>query len=393
MRLLVLLRRPQVVRLLVTALLGRIPAAAAALAISLVLRDAGFSFSQVGVVVGAFGVSMAVGGPLLGRIVDHRGQFAVLTLSSAASSVGLVTIALAPTHLAPVLIGAAVAGVAAPPLEACLRALWPRLVREDEMDQALSLDAAAQELVFIASPLIVTASVAIADPALALWLLAGLSVAGTLVFALTPSSRTWVPVREEKHWLGPLTSGGFLGLLSALLFSGAAIGAVTLFFISYAENHPVTGGAGLLLALNGAGALLGALTYGSVTWRLPLRDRLAFTTASMAAVYWLLTVTPGPSWMLALSAATGVFLAPTLAASFSLVSQVIPGGVITEAFAWIITVFTVGSALGSFSAGFAMAYGLAAVGAVAAVAATLSAVVVLVGRSLWTPASRVLVAP
>jgi predicted MFS family arabinose efflux permease len=208
-------------------------------------------------------------------------------------------------------------------------------------------------------------------------------MAGTLVFALTPPSRCWVPLGGSRHWLGPLQSNGLLGLLAALLFSGGSIGALNLFVVSYAERYQIPGGAGLCLALNAVGALIGALAYGSVSWRMSLRSRLGLTTVSMAVAYWCLTLTPEPSWMAGLMVMTGIFLAPTLAVGFSLVTQVSPQGSVTEAFAWLVTTFTVGSALGSLCAGAVISGGLGRAATVAAVAATCSAAVACGGRALW----------
>jgi hypothetical protein len=45
--------------------------------------------------------------------------------------------------------GAFLAGFGAPPLEACLRALWPDLLREHLVQSGYALDVASQELIFV----------------------------------------------------------------------------------------------------------------------------------------------------------------------------------------------------------------------------------------------------
>ncbi|MFJ5302755.1 hypothetical protein [Streptomyces sp. NPDC088350] len=67
----------------------------------------------------------AIGGPLLGRLVDRTGRPRVLVGSAVVSGAGYALLALAPGSLYGTLAGAVVAGAAAPPLEPCLRALWP----------------------------------------------------------------------------------------------------------------------------------------------------------------------------------------------------------------------------------------------------------------------------
>jgi predicted MFS family arabinose efflux permease len=383
---LTIVRRPHVARLLLAAIVGRIPSAIGALAIGLVLRREGWSYDGVGLVLGIFAVGLAVGGPALGRLVDRRGQAKVLAGSAVMSGLGFLLVALPPASTGAVLGGAAVAGLATPPLEPCLRALWRGLVRADELDAALGLDACAQELIFIIGPLLVVACAATGDPAVALWLAAALDVAGTVLFLTAPPSHGWRPVPRPPHWLGPLRSAGLVVLLVGLVGSGAAIGALNLVTLAYAESHRVSGGAGVLLALNAAGGLLGAVAYGSIRWRLAPPQRLLLLTAGMAVAYWSLVSIPGTLWMAALMVLTGLFLAPVLAVAFAMVGTLSRPENVTEAFAWLVTLFTVGAALGSPVAGWALNNGIGAGAAVAAGGATTAVAIALGGQRAWSRA-------
>jgi MFS family permease len=51
--------------------------------------------------------------------------------------------------------------------------------------------------------------------------------------------------------------------------------------------------------------------------------------------------------MAALMAPAGFFLAPMLAATFSLIGHLAPPGTVTEAFAWLATLFTAGESVGA----------------------------------------------
>src|SRR5690349_12216904 len=102
------------------------------------------SFSAAGVVAGVLAVALGVGGPLLGRVTDRRGQTAVLLCGACVSGAALVALALLP-HGAPVPLMAAlaaVAGLAEPPVGACFRALLPGLVDGDAARAAYAADAA-----------------------------------------------------------------------------------------------------------------------------------------------------------------------------------------------------------------------------------------------------------
>ena len=102
-----LLRVPGFTRLFLASMAGRLPASALGLVLILHVRGLTGSFAAGGAVAGAYALANGVTGPLLGRLVDRRGQGAVLVPAALASSAAIVAIALLP-H------GAAVAPAVAP---------------------------------------------------------------------------------------------------------------------------------------------------------------------------------------------------------------------------------------------------------------------------------------
>ncbi|GLW11694.1 MFS transporter [Microtetraspora sp. NBRC 13810] len=384
----VVLRRPYVGRLLGASLVGRLPAAMAALAIALTLRQAGADYAIVGLVTGTFAVAQAVAGPLLGRCVDRLGQPRVLTVSAIVAAGGYTVLALAPHSTAHALLGAVVAGAATPPLEPCLRALWPRLVEPRELESAYSLDAGAQELLFIAGPLAVTGIAAAGSPRTALWVSAALGLVGALVMSTSKPSRSWTPAARTPHWLGALRSPALLLLIVALCGAGWAVGSFNVFSVAYADSHHVPGGAGTLLALSATGALAGALcygTYGVRHWRAAPELKATLLASGMAASYWLVALVPGPIGMAVVAVLTGVFFAPLLSVSFGMVGDLAPEGTVTEAFSWLVTLVGAGIAGGSAAGGSLLLHGGPAVAAVAgACGVTAGAALLLAGRRMLT---------
>ncbi|MFE2881546.1 MFS transporter [Streptomyces graminifolii] len=378
---LTLLRRPFVVRLLAGSLVGRMPSAMAALAIALTLREAGAGYRLVGLATGVFAVAGAIGGPLLGRLVDRTGQPRVLIASAVVSGLGYVLLALAPGSVYGSLGGAVVAGAAAPPLEPCLRALWPELVPEEEVQSAYAVDAGAQEVVFIAGPLAVAGAAALGPAPLALWLAAGLGLLGSLVMATARPSRDWRTRTRDAHWLGPLRSPALLLLLVALFGAGWALGGFNVFSVAYAEQHEVPGGAGLLMSLSAFGALLGAVAYGALRWTADAPLKAVALGAGMAGAYWLVALVPGPAGACLVAVGTGVFFAPLLTVSFGLVGELAPAGTVTEAFAWLVTLIGAGVAAGSAVTGLLLADGtLSAAAALGACGVTGGALVLALSR-------------
>ncbi|WP_377268645.1 MFS transporter [Peterkaempfera sp. SMS 1(5)a] len=344
---LALLRAPHVARLLAGSWVGRLPPAMAALTIPLALRRAGASYGFVGIAAGAFAIAAAVGAPLLGRAVDRWGQTRVLAPTAGLAAAGFITIALAPGHKLPVLVGALLAGAMTPPLEPCLRALWPDIAPSGRLESAYVLDSVAQELVFVAGPLVVTACVAVQSPLFALLAQALLGVVGVVVVATAPPSRRWKAAARSSHWLGPLRSPALVTLLAALTGTGFAIGTLNVLVISYAEHWSTPGGAPALLALNAGGALIGVLIYGTRNWPGTPATRAVLFAAGLVSGYGLLTLVPPPPYMHALMLLTGAFLAPLLTVTFLLVGELAPPGTTSEAFAWEVTLFASGTSLGS----------------------------------------------
>lgn len=371
---LALLRAPHVTRLLGGTLLGRLPAGMTALVIALALREAGTPYSRIGLATAAYAIAAAIGGPVLGRIVDRTGQPRVLLASAVVAGGGYALLALAPGSAWAAPLGAAVAGLAMPPLEPCLRSLWPEVVTEDQLDTAYAFDSATQQLLYVAGPLAVAGIAAGASPTVALWTAAGLGLLGALVVA-------------TSGLLGPLRSPGLVLLLLGLAGAGWAVGAQNVLFIAYAEQHPgaLPGGAGTLLALAALGGLLGALGYGAVKWRSSTATRTWVLALAMAASYLPLLLLPSPGVMAALALLSGIGLAPLLAAAFVLIAELAPTGTVTEAFAWLITLFATGNAAGYAVSGALAESALAGVALCAAGGIALGGLLLLAARRLFHP--------
>ena len=202
MLVLAVLRRPHVTRLLAATLLGRLPQGTAVLALALLLRSAGAGYGVVAMTAAVHAAGMACGGPGLGRLIDRVGQTVPLLASAGVCAVGFALCALAPTSTSVVIVGAGLAGVAMPPLEPSLRALWPDLTAPEETEAAYALDSGSQELIYVAGPLVATASASFLGPAAGLWVCAATAVVGTVLVAASGPSRRWRAPRREVDWWG-----------------------------------------------------------------------------------------------------------------------------------------------------------------------------------------------
>jgi MFS family permease len=348
------LRKPYAARLLGGTLLGRLPNGMAALAIVLFVRAHGGGYTLSGVLSAVYGLAMAAGQPVLGRAMDRYGQPRILASAALAAAAGFALLAAFGVRSAVVAAAAVVlAGFGTPPLEAGLRALWPSVLNGPaEVQAAYALDAAAQEMLFTVGPLLVIAATTVSTAA-ALLLTGALGIAGTLVVTTSRPSRAWRGEDSGGHWAGPLRSPGIRVLITALTCVGVSLGVFSVAVVTYADARHASYASGLLLALMSAGALTGGIVYGLRPRTGPAYRRLTLLMAGLAAGYLPLTWAPGMPLMPVLAMASGLFLAPVLACTFTLVDDLAPRGTVTEAFAWLVTAFGVGSSVGAALAGVA----------------------------------------
>ncbi|MDX3850485.1 MFS transporter [Streptomyces sp. AK02-01A] len=384
-----ILKAPHAARLLTGTLVGRLPNATGPIAIVLLVRAGGGSYSLAGALAAVYGVANAVGQPLLGRAVDLYGQPRVQLPAAVVSALGAVLLVVAGTG-SPLLAYAAVAvsGLFTPPLEGGLRALWPNVLgSEERVHRAYAMDAVAQEVMFTVGPLLVTLLVALWSPAAALLVINAIGVLGALSVVLSEPSRVWRSAPREAHWLGALRSPGLLALLGAFLFVGIALGSITVAGVAYADDHGRESVYGWLMAALGLGALAGGTVYGARRWTGAPERRLRGIVALLALCYLPLTLTPGVVAMTALAAVAGIFLAPAIACAFIVVDRHAPRGTVTEAFSWLVTTFGVGAALGTAAAGPAVEIGGTSASFAVAGAGGIAALLVLLATQ------RVLAAP
>ncbi|GGV25022.1 MFS transporter [Streptomyces spectabilis] len=348
-----ILRARYATRLLAGTLVGRLPNATAAIAIVLFVRAEGGTYSLAGALAAVYGVATAVGQPLLGRLVDLYGQPRVMLPAAVASALGMALFAVTgPDVPVAAYLAMVIAGVFTPPLEGGLRALWSDVLgKEEQVHTAYAMDAVAQEVMFTVGPLLVTGIVSLWSAQAALLVVNAIGVLGALSVVVSRPSRAWRSAPREAHWLGALRSPGLLALLGAFLCVGTALGAITVAGVSYADGHGGDAVYGWMMAGLGLGALLGGVVYGARQWSGVPERRLVVLVALLAVFYLPLVLTPGAVGMVVLTSLAGVFLAPALACAFIVVDRHAPRGTVTEAFSWLVTTFTVGTAVGTAAGG------------------------------------------
>ncbi|MGW5238944.1 MFS transporter [Monashia sp. NPDC004114] len=363
----------------------RVPMWAGAVILTLhVVTSLGRSYGEAGLVTAASTLAVAISGPWRGRLLDRIGLRRTVGPSLV---VQVVCWSIAPwVSYAPLIAFAALAGLFVVPTFSILRQVIIRSVPSDQRRTALSLDSSATELSFMAGPAIGVWLATAWDTGWALLVCELASAAaGFVLWFVNPPLRS---VGAEHPADDPAASGEELGegaraeviadgavsdgpvavepphgrafrgfitigvaavylaaLCSTLVLSGTDVSIVAAL-----RSFGQTSSIGWVLALWGAGSLVGGLVYGawhrsiSVFW---LLAGLAATTAPVA----LASGVPAFAVLITIS---GLLCAPTITATVEQLSRLVPERHRGEMMGWHGSAMTAGSAIGAPVAGFAI---------------------------------------
>ncbi|CAN7419506.1 MFS transporter [Terrabacter sp. LjRoot27] len=353
-----------------------------------VVSSLGRSYGAAGLVTAASTVAIAVSGPWRGRLLDRIGLRRTVGPSLV---VQVVCWSIAPwVGYAPLVAFAALAGLFVVPTFSILRQVIIRSVPSEQRRTALSLDSSATELSFMAGPAIGVWLATSWDTAWALLVCELASAAAGLVLWVVNPRLTSEPGHGDAGAdRGPTGESGALdeqgeaaraesiaapavpddpapsrrvrgfitvpvaavylaAACSTLVLSGTDVGIVAAL-----RSFGATGSIGWVLALWGAGSLVGGILYGawhrsfSVFW---LLGGLAATTAPVALAVGV------PSFAVLITV-SGFLCAPTITATVEQLSRQVPERFRGEMMGWHGSAMTAGSAVGAPVAGFAIDQG------------------------------------
>lgn len=355
------LRLPNATPLLVAVAPARAPITIMGLAMVLFVREHVGSYSLAGITAGALGVMVAIGSPLLGRMIDRIGLRTVLIPAAAVNTTAFVAFVVAGLRGAPpwsLVALAALAGISLPPLGSITRALWPRIIAEGGaapglLATALALEGVLIEIMFTAGPLLTAAVAVLVDPAAAVLLAPSLLILGLVLMLPLEPVRTWRTAEpdHEHGMLGALRSRGIRTLMLCTLPMGFCFGAIEVTLPAFAEEHGSRAVGGVLIAAWSFGSAIGGLTYGAIDWRVPLARRYVRLAALLPLGFAPLALADGTGVMVLLAMISGLSIAPVLTAGNQIVSDLAAQGTETEAYTWPITSLVLGIAAGNAVAG------------------------------------------
>jgi MFS family permease len=385
------LRRGDVLSALVPYVLARLPLTMAPLALLLLTQSETGSYHRAGVVSGLYAVAVALAGPVLGRLIDRHGQSPVLLATGLVHPVAMVGAAFAAyQHQYALLIVAAItAGASLPPVAACMRALWTRLLQDEESRKAgFAIEGVVVEVAELSGPLLIALLLATGRATTAVGLAGVLMGAAALSFRMSWASRD-APTHTVRigRW-GPLAVPRVRRLLLVVAASTATIGALEVAITGYARHHGGLASAGLYIGLISVGGIVAGALFGGTErfsrHRAPLLAGVLLASAAAAAA---LAEVHNGVLVLACLFVFGGAVAVGVVLQLATMADITSDATRTEAFTWGGTANFVGLGLGTALSGWALdRFGLATAFYVSAMPMILAAFVTLVSQTSFSAA-------
>jgi MFS family permease len=310
------------------------------------------SYAAAGGVAAALTAGLALGGPLLGRMIDWRGLRAVLLITVVVQIVFWLSAPIMPYGI---LLGAALAaGLLMVPAQSVTRQAIAAMTSSEQRRAAFALESVQGELSYMVGPAVVILCAAQISPGVVAWGVGAAIVAGgTGIALLNPPLRAEhetdarAAVRpRRREWLGV----GMIAVLTMAFGATVLLSGVDLAIVATLEEAGQVSWAALVVAVFGVASVAGGLIYGVLPRPLP--------TWMLLGLLGLVTIPAGLAqdwpWLCVAVLGTGLLTAPTLSAVADAVSRLAPAGVRGEATGLQSSAQSGGFALGAPIAGVAI---------------------------------------
>ncbi len=338
-----------------TALVARLPISMMTLGIVLLVSAQSGSYALAGQVSAAYVFGNAVFAIPHGRLADRFGQGRVLYVDSVAFAVlsGLMVVSIVQQWSLPwPHVWAALAGAAIPQIGTLVRARWAHLVTlASERHTAFAVEGVADEVVFVTGPVLVTVLATSFAPQTGLLVAMTVGTVGALALAVQRRTEPPAHPRDPTIARSPMPWGLLVPLTVAAVALGSLFGALEIATVAVADDAGRKSLAGLMLGAFALGSLFAGVATGTVEWRSTPLQRARTGMALLTVGTLTLPLIPGLALVTAALFLTGLALAPTLIALFSLIEEAVPRSRLNEAMGFVQTGVGAGIAPGAWLAG------------------------------------------
>lgn len=344
-----LLTTPGVARIIAAQLTARFPSGMMSLAYLLHIERIFDSYGSAGLVLAATSIGQAIGGPLTSRWMGRWGMRPVLLITMGMSLVSMAGIALWVAPLGVYMALGFLGGFFYPPIQPAVRTIYPKMVSSRQLTPLFSVDASAQEIIWIAGPVVTTFLAIQISPIVAIAVAAAFMVGGGIWFVASPEvGRVRIP--PSKGQFGSVLAKPPVLLVTVVGFllvgAAAAVEVAVVSVFGHGGNE-----AGIVLSIWAVGSLIGGLAVGHLQigpWALFNRMAVMFLGLALAGF------SPTFWWLSFTLLIAGAGIAPALAVMFAIVSSSVKFSDTAEAYGWLGSGQLIGAALGSAIAGFAI---------------------------------------
>ena len=307
------------------------------------------SYGLAGLVLAATSLGQALAGPLTSRMMGRFGMRTVISITLVLSALSMAGIAFMVMPIGWYIAVGFLGGLSTPPIQPAVRTIYPTMVNSKQLTPLFSLDASAQEIIWIAGPVVTTFVAIQISTQLAIIVAGVLLIVGGLWFLSCREVGT-VSIPPSKNKMGVVLKKPpvLLTTVVGFLLIGAAAAVEVAVVSVFGHSGPE---AGFVLAIWAVGSIIGGLSLGGVQigpWALAVRMGAVFVGIALAGVildFW---------WIAGALLIAGAGIAPALAVMFAIVSSSVKFSDTAEAYGWMGSGQLIGAALGSAIAGFAI---------------------------------------
>ena len=343
-----LLKVPGVLRIVLSQLYARLPGGMLSLGLIIYVERITDSYAIAGITVGAATLGISVAGPALSRWMAIFGIRGILGVTSFFNVIAIISMALVPAEPIWLVFLGLLIGLTQPPIQTAARTIYPRLTPKKLLGRLYSLDATAQEIIWVVGPVVITLIAAQFGNLPILITIATIQATGSIWFIWNKEvGETKIPRTTDAY--GKVLKNRivsimtFMGLLFIGSFAGLEVGAVAMFDEAIA---------GLLIAVFSIGSVLGGVFIGG---RANSKYSLSILIGVVLVGFAMVLIAPeNPYWVGFSLFIAGIGVAPTLGIMALTISGGTKPGEIAEAYGWQTTGQLVGISIGSALAGIAV---------------------------------------
>jgi MFS family permease len=339
---------PEAIAVLISQLFARFPFGMLSIAFVIHIQAVTGSYAIAGIALGAETIGASISGPLLARLMADYGIRRVVILSTSTSVAALLGLALVAPEPIWLIALAFLVGFSSPPIQPAARSIYPQVTPKNLMPALYSLDATAQEIIWVLGPLVATLVAAWFGNIPMMITVAVIQIAGTIWFLINKSVGS-IKIPKNKNVLGKalrnpkVAAATVLGLLFVGSFAGVEVGSVALFGKALA---------GVMFAVFSLGSIFGGLLLAP---RVKGPNALPIFLAVTLFGYSANLVAPNePIWVGVSLFVAGLGVAPALGYLSLMIATGTSGSETVEAYGWTTTGQLVGFSAGSALAGISI---------------------------------------